>query len=191
MSNNKILTIPNALTIARLVFIIPFVYFFFQYGKKSLLISFIFFFLSSVTDFLDGFLARILKQESEIGKWLDPAIDRIIVFILLFLFTIKGKIFIIIFIIIVSRDIVLSISSLLVKIIFKKKLFEVNYLGKVATASILFSIPFLFLSIYFTGSLSVLLQSLSNSILIWAACMYVLCGFYYFNHLYKTTKNKS
>lgn len=73
--------IPTFLTLFRLVFsfIFPFIlYYVLPFGIDWLNTSLaIIFFLVSLTDFFDGFLARWWKQETFLGKELDPIADKI------------------------------------------------------------------------------------------------------------------
>ena len=73
-SKEKILTIPNVLSIVRIVLIIPFVLFVMR--DNYLGAGFVLVF-SGITDLLDGFIARKLGQVSRLGKILDPAADKI------------------------------------------------------------------------------------------------------------------
>jgi len=73
--------ISNALTISRIV-LAPFVLFFIL--QKSWAVSIILLAVAFATDLLDGYLARKLKQETTLGKVLDPVADKILVFFALF-----------------------------------------------------------------------------------------------------------
>ncbi|MFP5220810.1 MAG: CDP-diacylglycerol--glycerol-3-phosphate 3-phosphatidyltransferase [Acidobacteriota bacterium] len=66
-------TIPNALTVARILFTPLFVVFFLD-GEHLAALSL--FFLAGLTDALDGFLARVLNQRSPLGAILDPLADK-------------------------------------------------------------------------------------------------------------------
>ena len=68
-------TIPNALTMARILFTPLFVGFFLDGSHKAALFMF---FLAGATDALDGFLARVLNQRSPLGAVLDPLADKIL-----------------------------------------------------------------------------------------------------------------
>lgn len=72
--NNRIVTIPNILSVVRILLIPPFVILFL---RKMYLISAIIVVLSGLTDFVDGFIARRFHQESELGKILDPLADKL------------------------------------------------------------------------------------------------------------------
>ena len=75
---NKFLNIPNGLTILRISLIPIFIVVFYIPWKFHYIASTIIFILASVTDYLDGYLARKLQQESAFGKFLDPVADKLI-----------------------------------------------------------------------------------------------------------------
>ena len=71
--------IPNILTIGRIIIVPFFVISFFLPGFYGEIIPFLLFILASFTDFLDGLLARLYREESKLGELLDPIADKIIV----------------------------------------------------------------------------------------------------------------
>ncbi len=71
--------IPNYLTIGRIIFVPIFVVAFYLPGFYGDIIPFALFLIASFTDFLDGLLARMFKEESKLGELLDPIADKIIV----------------------------------------------------------------------------------------------------------------
>lgn len=66
--------IPNLLTIVRLL-TYPFIFLFLKQGHLALAVIFIA--LATATDILDGFLARTLNNVSDLGKILDPFVDKL------------------------------------------------------------------------------------------------------------------
>ncbi len=89
--------IPNMLTYGRIVAVPLVVLCFFLEGRlassdPARLVSFSLFTIASVTDFLDGYLARIWKQTSNIGKMLDPIADKLLVSSVLLLLAADGTI---------------------------------------------------------------------------------------------------
>lgn len=70
---------PNALTVIRVIIVPFFIYFLFQDGLVYRVTAFIFFVGASLTDLVDGYLARKWNQETEFGKFLDPLADKILV----------------------------------------------------------------------------------------------------------------
>ena len=73
------LKIPNILTICRIILVPIFIGTFYLPGAMGDWIPFCIFVLASFTDFLDGLLARLYKEESKLGELLDPVADKIIV----------------------------------------------------------------------------------------------------------------
>ncbi len=68
--------IPNALTMLRLILIPVFVWLFWKVDRKAALVVFI---VASLTDMLDGMLARKLNQITDFGKLFDPLADKLMV----------------------------------------------------------------------------------------------------------------
>jgi CDP-diacylglycerol--glycerol-3-phosphate 3-phosphatidyltransferase/cardiolipin synthase len=103
--------IPNILTIGRIIIVPFFVISFFLPGFYGEIIPFLLFILASFTDFLDGLLARLYKEESKLGELLDPIADKIIVSAALILLVMNRTIQnyeVIAAIIILTREILIS-----------------------------------------------------------------------------------
>ena len=103
--------IPNILTIGRIIIVPFFVVSFFLPGFYGEIIPFLLFILASFTDFLDGLLARLYKEESKLGELLDPIADKIIVSTALILLVMNETIQnyeVIAAIIILTREILIS-----------------------------------------------------------------------------------
>ena len=71
--------IPNYLTIGRIIIVPIFVFTYYLPGIYGDILPFALFVIASFTDFLDGLLARMYKEESKLGELLDPIADKIIV----------------------------------------------------------------------------------------------------------------
>ena len=103
--------IPNILTIGRIIIVPFFVLAFYLPGFYGDFIAFALFIVASFTDFLDGLLARIFKEESKLGELLDPIADKIIVAAALILLVMNGIIKnyeVLAAIIILTREILIS-----------------------------------------------------------------------------------
>ena len=138
------LQIPNILTIGRIIIVPIFVITFFIPGFFGDLIPFFLFVLASFTDYLDGLLARIFKEESKLGELLDPIADKILVSAALVLLIMNGTIKsfeVIAALIIITREIMVSgLREFLAKISIKM---PVSNLAKVKTFIQMFSISIL------------------------------------------------
>ena len=105
------LKIPNILTIGRIIIVPIFVLTFFIPGFFGDLIPFFLFIFASFTDYLDGLLARLFKEESKLGELLDPIADKILVAAALILLVMNSTIKnyeVIAAIIILTREILIS-----------------------------------------------------------------------------------
>ena len=137
--------IPNILTIGRLIIVPIFVLSFYIPGIVSDLVPFFLFAIASFTDFLDGLIARLYKEESKLGELLDPIADKILVSAALVLLVMNGiikNLEVIAAIIILTREILISgLREFLAK---KKELnLPVSSLSKFKTFIQMFSIAIL------------------------------------------------
>ena len=136
--------IPNILTIGRIIIVPFFVVSFFLPGFYGEIIPFLLFLLASFTDFLDGLLARLYKEESKLGELLDPIADKIIISAALILLVMNGTIQnyeVIAAIIILTREILISgLREFLGKVQVQM---PVTSLAKVKTFIQMFSIAIL------------------------------------------------
>lgn len=94
---NHTLSLPNILTYARIVAVPLVVLCFFVEGRlqstdTARWWAVVIFVVASVTDFFDGYLARVWKQTSNIGRMLDPIADKLLVSACLLLLAADGTI---------------------------------------------------------------------------------------------------
>ena len=118
--------------------------------EKFFLFLLILFILASISDFLDGFIARKWNQESDIGKILDPIADKLLVIISLIILIISFEENPIIFfssILIIFREILISGLREITK--SSGLILNVTKLSKWKTAAQLGSIILLFLNIFY------------------------------------------
>jgi CDP-diacylglycerol--glycerol-3-phosphate 3-phosphatidyltransferase len=102
--------IPNYLTILRVI-MIPFFVFFMvtdYAGSSSKWIAVALFIVASLTDFLDGHLARKYNIVSNFGKFMDPLADKMLVSSAMICLTEQGRLAAWIVIIIISREFIIS-----------------------------------------------------------------------------------
>jgi len=88
------MNLPNILTIARILLLAPITALFFMesaWGPLAAYTCFALYVLAAITDFLDGYLARKLKQITPFGTFLDPISDKIFVATLLVLLVGFGR----------------------------------------------------------------------------------------------------
>lgn len=84
--------IPNILTISRIALIPLVAWFLWADDPISRWIAFGFYFLASISDFFDGYLARELNQMSALGRMLDPIADKLLVATLIMVLIANGQV---------------------------------------------------------------------------------------------------
>ena len=94
---NHTLSLPNILTYGRIIAVPLVVFCFFIEGRLessdfARWTALGLFIIASITDFFDGYLARIWKQTSTIGRMLDPIADKLLVSAILLLLAADGTI---------------------------------------------------------------------------------------------------
>jgi CDP-diacylglycerol--glycerol-3-phosphate 3-phosphatidyltransferase len=75
----KNFNIPNFLTVIRILLVPVFIYYLFKEELFYNILAFAIFLIASITDLVDGYLARKWNQTTEFGKFLDPLADKILV----------------------------------------------------------------------------------------------------------------
>ncbi|MGL4393743.1 MAG: CDP-diacylglycerol--glycerol-3-phosphate 3-phosphatidyltransferase [Brevinema sp.] len=133
-----ILNIPNSLTILRL-FCVPLASFpllpiFGEHTETKLLLVMFAFVFAAITDFLDGYFARKLNQMSDWGAYMDPLIDKFLIWalFLVFLFVPFMEIPVWTFIVILFRD--LAVTEMRNFAIKHDIAFKTSFFAKTKTA---------------------------------------------------------
>ena len=99
------MTTANLITIVRILLVPVFVFFAAIFpGAYRDLIAAAIFLLISVTDFLDGYIARKYNQITDFGKFLDPLADKILVISAFVIFVAQGRLSPIITIVVIIRE---------------------------------------------------------------------------------------
>ena len=149
--------IPNFLSLLRILLVLPIIYFL---QVEWYVFAASVFFVSSLTDYFDGYLARKYAIESELGAFLDLIADKILVIAILvwLVFIFANQALTIISILIILREIIItSFRYYLVLNNADPELIKANKYGKLKTAFQFFSILLLILS----PSLSILYLNIS------------------------------
>ncbi len=132
------MNIPNILTLARIVFIPLLVVLFYLPFSWSMPVAAGLFALASVTDWLDGYLARRWNMITLVGKFLDPVADKLLVLATLVALVQLGRVDSWIVILIIMREV--SINSLRTLAISEGLTVHVIKAGKFKTAFQMFGI---------------------------------------------------
>ncbi len=126
-----VINIPNTLTILRIVAIPIFVTMLMYNVPLGALIIFIF---ASITDILDGLIARLKNQQTELGRFLDPMADKFLLITSFVLFSIYNWIPPWLTICIVSRDLIVVVGWLMLYLVKHITIIKPSKLGKSAIA---------------------------------------------------------
>jgi CDP-diacylglycerol--glycerol-3-phosphate 3-phosphatidyltransferase len=158
MSNRReILNLPNTITLAR-ISVVPFLFFLLMSpGPFWSLVLAALFVLASITDFLDGFIARKYNLITTMGKFLDPLADKLIVNTAMILMIPIGRIDAWIVVMIIMRDLIVdgirSIAS------SEGIYIQASVLGKqktlaqiIAVTALMIHYPFFGLDAHFVGT---------------------------------------
>lgn len=145
------MNIPNQLTTLRVILIPVFMFFFTSDMSIGHVIACVVFIVASLTDFLDGHLARKWNLVTNFGKIMDPFADKLLVLTALIYLAIEGAIPGWPVIIIIGRE--LLVTSLRALAADSGIILAARNLGKFKTVSQMFSIIFLILGFHVVGLL--------------------------------------
>jgi cardiolipin synthase len=142
VASSAILTIPNIISFARLA-TVPFFLWLWFAGSRE--VAVVVYGVGAWTDFLDGFIARRTDSVSELGKLLDPLADRVFIVALAVALVGGGTLPWWLAVAVIGRDVVILSLYPLVQRRGVPKI-AVNFVGKSATAALLFGLTWLALS---------------------------------------------
>lgn len=136
-----IFTIANQLTLLRMLLIPAFVILV-VYGLFGWALSV--FIIAGLTDALDGLIARAAGQKTDLGAWLDPAADKLLLVTTFIVLTLPNiglvnRIPIWLTVLIISRDIGIVVTVAIVNLALGPRTFRPSTLGKAATALFIFT----------------------------------------------------
>ena len=129
MERGKILTLPNSISLSRLLLAVAFV---FIPGDRQRLVLIV---AAGMTDFLDGFLARKGNSSTVAGALIDPIADRVFVLTAISTFLYEGRLSTVQYFIFLSRDIMTAIGFIVARFIpgLDASDFKARVLGKTVT----------------------------------------------------------
>lgn len=119
---SRVFTVSNILSMCRILSIPVISYY--LVVKQNHLVSSIIIFLSSITDFIDGYIARKFDQITDIGTMLDPLADKLLVTTLTIALCISGLFQPIVAGFIILRDISLTLATIIFRYITLSKFIQ-------------------------------------------------------------------
>lgn len=168
---SKILTLPNIISIFRILLTPVFVWLIINNRNNEALLVFL---AACLTDALDGFIARVFNLRTSVGVWLDPIGDKLLLtsgFVVLSIPSLVSPNVIPLWltVICVGRDVLISLAAIMLILLKGPTTFFPSLLGKISTVAQVATLvsvlvanyvghspPFLFWLYYFTAFITLL-----------------------------------
>lgn len=135
-SSKEIFTIPNILTYIRLLCVPVFIWLMLDssIGNFNVYIAFGIFVFASVTDVLDGYIARKYNMVSDIGKVTDPLADKLLQVSTMICLAIIGQLHYAFVLVLLLKELYMVLGGVVILKVFKSNYtIEANKWGKIAT----------------------------------------------------------
>lgn len=163
---DRIWTIPNAITFVRLCCLPIFLYLLF--GRHNRAAAGWLLAALGITDFADGYIARHFNQVSNLGKVIDPVADRLLFFVGITAILVDGTAPLWIGILVLAREVAVSVATLALAAKGAKRI-DVIWFGKAGTFGLMMAFP------AFLGSHSTLSYAGALGVLAWVTAIPGLC----------------
>ena len=173
---DRVLTVPNMLSVLRLVLVPAFLYVLFVAKANAWAVGVLMF--SGFSDWADGKIARLVdNQSSRLGELLDPAVDRIYMVTVPVALAFYGAVPWWIVLTLIGRDVVLAATLLVLRTRGVTAL-PVTYIGKAATFALMSAFPLILLG-QWDALWSRVVLACGWAFLIWGMAMYLWSGVLY------------
>ena len=166
---DRVLTVPNLLSILRLVLVPVFLYLLLVARADGWAIGILMF--SGASDWADGKIARLMNQWSRLGELLDPLVDRVYMVTIPIAFGVRGFVPWWIVAVLIARDVLLAATLPALRSRGLTAL-PVSYVGKAATFGLMSGFPLILLG-QFEGLWSRVVLAIGWGFLIWGLATYV------------------
>lgn len=173
-ATSGVLTVPNVISVLRLLTVPVFAWL--ALNERDLA-AFGVLALAAATDWLDGRLARVLNQYSRLGELLDPAADRLFIFVTLVVLAVRDVVPLWLVLVIVGRDVLLTLV-LAVLMAVRAGPLPVHFVGKAGTFALLYALPLLLLA-EMRGTLGLVADVAGWAFALWGVGLYWLAGALY------------
>lgn len=136
---DRVLTVPNVLTAARLACIPIFLWL--LLGREDRYAAGLLLAAMGITDFVDGFLARRLHQESNLGKILDPTADRLLLGTGVVAILVDGSVPLWVALLAAAREAVVGFGVVTLVVLGARDVVDVKLVGKAGTLLLMVAFP--------------------------------------------------
>jgi cardiolipin synthase len=137
---DRVLTVPNALTLGRLLCIPVFVFLLTRPDHAGWYPAALLLGVLGLTDFVDGYVARHFSQVSNVGKVLDPLADRLLLAVAALSIIAVGALPVWVAVLVVSREALVAVGFLVVAAAGGRRM-DVQWAGKAGTFGLMFALP--------------------------------------------------
>jgi cardiolipin synthase (CMP-forming) len=175
LARDRIWTVPNALSVLRLLGVPLFLWL--LLGPEADGWAIVVLMLAGISDWADGKIARVLDQGSRLGTLLDPAADRLYIVAALLALALREIVPLWLVSLMVLREFVLGVLLLVLRR-YGYPALQVHYLGKAATFILLYAFPLLLIA-HGDHVVAELTQPLAWAMTIWGTVLYLLAGVFY------------
>jgi cardiolipin synthase (CMP-forming) len=164
----RILTVPNAISVARLAGVPVFLWLVLGPHADGWAVALLI--VAGLSDWLDGVIARAWNQQSRLGQVLDPTADRLYIAATLIGLAVRAIIPWWLVAVLVARELVLGVALLVLRRHGYGPL-QVSLVGKTATLCLLYAFPLLFLGDH-AGTPALVARVIGWAFAIWGTALY-------------------
>jgi len=169
----RLFTVPNQLTLLRLVFL-PLFIISIYYDRYAWALGILL--GAALSDALDGLLARWLNQKTPLGAYLDPIADKLMLSCSFLILALKGKLSWWLTILVLSRDVLILATAAVILLVVGYRPLPPSLYGKATTAAQILLVFLVLLSGVWDGQALAVLRRIFIYL---AAALTVLSGLHY------------
>ncbi|NPU83820.1 MAG: CDP-alcohol phosphatidyltransferase family protein [Syntrophaceae bacterium] len=167
------MNIPNSLTLLRIILVPAIVILLMQGSFKLAILVFL---ISGLTDILDGYLARVLHQQTVLGSYLDPIADKALMISCYVTLAVKKILPGWLSVVVISRDCIILIGVAVLSLMSVTYKIQPVFIGKLTTAVQILTVFIFLVSRAIPGSIA---ASFMEGLIWVTACVTVVSGFNY------------
>ena len=142
-ASNRIVTVPNAITLFRVACLPVFIWMLFGLGNRAgaaILLGAL-----GATDWVDGWVARRFNQTSAVGEIIDPVADRLLFFVGIIAIAIDGSAPLALCVLVLAREAAVSAATLVLAAMGAQRI-SVTWIGKTGAFVLMFAFPLFLMS---------------------------------------------
>ncbi len=176
-TKKEIFSIPNLLCYLRILLVPVFLYTYFNSSTNGHFLAAVILLISSLSDFLDGYIARKYNMITDLGKLIDPVADKLTQLVVACTLTYTYPAYALLVAVIVIKDGMLLFAGYYIYYKTHRHLAQAEMPGKIATA-VFFVVSILLIAFYIPGTLVANIMIYSTVVLMVIAMIYYGQGLY-------------